>query len=119
MRIVRWSEPGGSSPRFGLLLDGMVADAGSAEDLGLPPGTGIEGLVGRGLPGLLDLEARAVVRKRHPLHETQLHAPISRPSKIICVGLNYRAHADEQNKKAPEKPRLFLKAPSAVIGPVD
>jgi len=97
----------------------MVADAGSAEDLGLPAGAGIEGLLGRGLPALLEFEARAVVRKRHPLAETQLHAPIARPSKIICVGLNYRAHADEQNKKAPEKPRLFLKAPSAVIGPTD
>jgi acylpyruvate hydrolase len=118
MRVVRWSEPG-SVARFGLLLDGMVADAGTAEELALPPDSGAEALLAKGLPALLDLEARAVVRARRPLAEVKLLSPLVRPSKIVCVGLNYRAHAEEQGKTAPETPRLFLKPSSAIVGPGD
>jgi len=39
------------------------------------------------------------------------------PSKIIGVGLNYRAHAAESNAEIPSEPLLFLKPPSAVVGP--
>lgn len=43
--------------------------------------------------------------------------PIERPGKIICVGLNYRGHAEEQGAKLPESPMLFAKWPTALIGP--
>jgi 2,4-didehydro-3-deoxy-L-rhamnonate hydrolase len=43
--------------------------------------------------------------------------PIERPSKIICVGLNYRDHAEEQGAPLPEAPLLFAKWPNALIGP--
>jgi 2-keto-4-pentenoate hydratase/2-oxohepta-3-ene-1,7-dioic acid hydratase in catechol pathway len=43
--------------------------------------------------------------------------PIARPSKIICAGLNYRDHADEQGLALPEQPLLFAKWPNALIGP--
>ncbi|MCC6737626.1 MAG: fumarylacetoacetate hydrolase family protein [Planctomycetia bacterium] len=46
-------------------------------------------------------------------------APVPRPPKIVAVGLNYRDHAAEQNKPAPEKPMLFSKASNIVIGPDD
>lgn len=49
--------------------------------------------------------------------EVRLLAPLPRPSKIIAVGLNYREHALEQGKDVPERPMLFAKFPSAVIGP--
>ena len=39
------------------------------------------------------------------------------PSKIICVGLNYREHIQELNQKIPEYPSHFLKPPSSIIGP--
>ncbi len=42
--------------------------------------------------------------------------PPSFPSKIVCVGLNYRDHAEEFSMEIPESPVLFLKPPSAVIG---
>jgi len=45
--------------------------------------------------------------------------PIERPQKIICVGLNYRDHAEEQGVDAPEKPILFAKWPNTLIGPGD
>jgi 2-keto-4-pentenoate hydratase/2-oxohepta-3-ene-1,7-dioic acid hydratase in catechol pathway len=43
--------------------------------------------------------------------------PIERPSKIVCVGLNYRDHAEEQGGDLPEAPLLFAKWPSSLIGP--
>ena len=43
--------------------------------------------------------------------------PIERPSKIVCVGLNYRDHADEQGAELPSAPLLFAKWPNALIGP--
>ncbi|RPG59710.1 MAG: FAA hydrolase family protein [Flavobacteriales bacterium TMED235] len=46
-------------------------------------------------------------------------APLSRPSKIVCVGLNYAQHAKESGMGVPEEPVLFFKATSAIIGPYD
>jgi 2-keto-4-pentenoate hydratase/2-oxohepta-3-ene-1,7-dioic acid hydratase in catechol pathway len=43
--------------------------------------------------------------------------PIERPGKIVCVGLNYRDHAEEQGAELPEEPLLFAKWPNALIGP--
>ena len=43
--------------------------------------------------------------------------PIDRPGKIVCVGLNYRDHAEEQGTEIPDAPLLFAKWPNALIGP--
>ncbi len=51
------------------------------------------------------------------LPRVQLLAPVLLPSKIVCVGLNYRDHALEQNKPLPEAPLLFSKAPSCLQAP--
>ena len=45
--------------------------------------------------------------------------PIERPGKIVCVGLNYRDHAEEQGAALPAEPLLFAKLPNALIGPGD
>ena len=45
--------------------------------------------------------------------------PIERPGKIVCVGLNYRDHAEEQGVELPNAPLLFAKWPNALIGPGD
>ena len=50
---------------------------------------------------------------------TRLGSPIKDPSKIICVGLNYRKHAIESGMQVPEEPVLFFKATSALCGPND
>jgi 2-keto-4-pentenoate hydratase/2-oxohepta-3-ene-1,7-dioic acid hydratase in catechol pathway len=47
---------------------------------------------------------------------SRFHPPVS-PTKIVAVGLNYRDHARERNKPLPREPMIFLKPPSAVIGP--
>jgi 2,4-didehydro-3-deoxy-L-rhamnonate hydrolase len=45
--------------------------------------------------------------------------PIPRPGKIVCVGLNYRDHAEEQGAELPQAPLLFAKYTTALIGPGD
>jgi 2-keto-4-pentenoate hydratase/2-oxohepta-3-ene-1,7-dioic acid hydratase in catechol pathway len=55
----------------------------------------------------------------YPLAAVRLLAPIPRPPKIICVGLNYRDHAIETNMAIPEVPTIFCKFPTSVIGPGD
>jgi 2-keto-4-pentenoate hydratase/2-oxohepta-3-ene-1,7-dioic acid hydratase in catechol pathway len=51
------------------------------------------------------------------LARTPLVAPIPRPPKVICIGLNYRDHAEESKMAIPEVPTVFAKFPTAVIGP--
>ena len=49
----------------------------------------------------------------------RLGAALARPSKIICVGLNYKDHAAETNAAIPTEPILFFKATTAIVGPND
>lgn len=49
----------------------------------------------------------------------RLGAPVPRPGLIVCVGLNYKDHADEQGDPYPPAPLLFCKAPGAACGPED
>lgn len=51
--------------------------------------------------------------------DTRLGAPVARPSKIICIGLNYADHAKETNATPPTEPVIFMKATSAICGPFD
>lgn len=53
----------------------------------------------------------------HPLTGVELLAPVERPRAIFGIGLNYLAHAREQGKEAPERPIVFQKLPSSVVGP--
>lgn len=54
-----------------------------------------------------------------PLAAVRLLAPIARPGKIICVGLNYADHAREQGIEPPDRPIFFLKSNNTIIGPND
>jgi 2-keto-4-pentenoate hydratase/2-oxohepta-3-ene-1,7-dioic acid hydratase in catechol pathway len=56
-------------------------------------------------------------REIHKPAEVRLLAPIPRPPKLICVGLNYRDHAEESKLPIPEVPTIFSKFPTAVVGP--
>jgi len=69
--------------------------------------------------GLLDGSPFSPFRRSEallPLNRVKLLAPIA-PNKIICVGHNYAAHAAERQAEAPQWPLIFLKPPTAVIGP--
>ncbi len=56
--------------------------------------------------------------RRHPLGSARLLCP-ALPTKIVCLGLNYRDHAKEMGKPIPQEPCLFMKPETAVIGPED
>ena len=51
--------------------------------------------------------------------DVRLGSPICRPSKIICIGLNYADHAKETNAPLPPEPVIFMKATTAIVGPYD
>ena len=54
-----------------------------------------------------------------PAHGQRFGPPVTNPSKIVCLGLNYHGHATEQNARLPKHPLLFAKAPSALAGHLD
>ena len=51
--------------------------------------------------------------------EVRLASPVARPSKIVCIGLNYADHAKETNAQIPKEPILFFKSTTALMGPND
>ena len=57
-----------------------------------------------------------ITNEEYNLSEVKLLSPCT-PSKIVCVGLNYRDHAQEMNDKLPNEPIIFIKPSTAVIGP--
>lgn len=71
----------------------------------------------RGLEERALRDARFADRYSVPLHGCDLLAPIPRPGKVLCLGLNYRDHAAESGAEAPAEPVIFSKASSSVIGP--
>lgn len=84
----------------------------------VPSGLPADELTRRGADALPDLE-RAAAEGREPLDAAglQLAAPIPRPGKILCVGLNYLRHAHETGMGVPSSPVLFSKFGNAVTGP--
>ena len=51
--------------------------------------------------------------------DVRLGSPMARPSKIVCIGLNYADHAKETNATPPTEPVIFMKATSSIVGPND
>jgi 2-keto-4-pentenoate hydratase/2-oxohepta-3-ene-1,7-dioic acid hydratase in catechol pathway len=60
--------------------------------------------------------AKARFAVRHPAATARLHAPVPDPSKIVCIGLNYRDHAIEGGKAIPTEPVVFAKFPNTLVG---
>ncbi|SEP11178.1 2-keto-4-pentenoate hydratase/2-oxohepta-3-ene-1,7-dioic acid hydratase (catechol pathway) [Mucilaginibacter gossypiicola] len=52
-------------------------------------------------------------------NEVRLGSPIARPSKLVCIGLNYADHAKETNAPLPPEPVIFMKSTTAIVGPFD
>lgn len=57
-----------------------------------------------------------ITNEVYGIEQVKLLSPVE-PTKIVCIGLNYRDHAEEFGKPIPAEPLLFLKPPSSVIGP--
>ena len=62
-----------------------------------------------------DLTQRSKVK----IADFRIGSPVARPTKVICVGLNYAKHAIESGMTPPPEPVIFMKAPDTVIGPND
>jgi 2-keto-4-pentenoate hydratase/2-oxohepta-3-ene-1,7-dioic acid hydratase in catechol pathway len=56
---------------------------------------------------------------RIAIADVRVAAPVARPTKIICIGLNYRKHAEETGAAFPTEPVIFMKAPDCLVGPFD
>jgi 2-keto-4-pentenoate hydratase/2-oxohepta-3-ene-1,7-dioic acid hydratase in catechol pathway len=113
MRLIRFGAPGREAPGL-LLRDGTRVDAsafGSEWDEGFLASDGLARLAawvrerGASLPRVPDAE--------------RLGPCVARPSKIVCIGLNYADHARETGARIPEEPVIFFKATTALCGPND
>jgi len=113
MKLFRFGPPGAEKP--GMIVDGVgrVDVSAFGEDYG-------EGFFGANGP-----ERLARFYRDHAAHcphvaaDARIAPAIARPSKIVCVGLNYRDHAAETGAQVPTEPVLFMKATSAIVGPYD
>jgi 2-keto-4-pentenoate hydratase/2-oxohepta-3-ene-1,7-dioic acid hydratase in catechol pathway len=112
MKLVTFERNGSSEP--GALLDDKVIGFKSA---GFPT---LLHLIQGGAEALERAKAFAAkppADATFPVATVRLLAPLSRPPKIICVGLNYRDHAAECNAEMPKVPTIFSKYTTAIIGP--
>lgn len=71
--------------------------------------------------GALERVARADISKLESVKfgADRIGAPLTRPTKLICVGLNYVKHIAETNSQTPAEPVIFMKAPDSFVGPND
>ncbi len=113
MRLIRCGAPGRERP--GVLLD----DGGRLDTSAFTRDYDESFFADGGVDGLRAwLSQHGDTAPRIPAGE-RLGPPIRRPSKIICIGLNFRDHAAESGMEVPREPVLFLKATSALCGPND
>ena len=63
--------------------------------------------------------ARVAAGDTAPFAGERIGAPFARPHQILCIGLNYRDHAEETGQAVPQEPILFTKAPNTLVGPND
>jgi 2-keto-4-pentenoate hydratase/2-oxohepta-3-ene-1,7-dioic acid hydratase in catechol pathway len=111
MRLLRIGEPGAERPA--VERDGRWFDARSVTDDfdgEFFAGGGVERLGAALAAGELPEVSRDGLR---------IGVPVARPGKVVCIGLNYRDHAEETGAAVPDEPVVFMKDPSTVIGPYD
>ncbi len=109
MKLVSFGPPGREEP--GVLLDDNTIYRLSSN---------LRELLKGGDDALRDLDTRirrgVTDAELVPAEGQRLGPPITNPSKIVCLGLNYHGHTSEQNARIPKRPLLFSKAPTALAG---
>lgn len=113
MKLVTFSDRRNARHHHAGVLDGEtvlgLTEAGLAKT--------ILGVVEEGPAALARIRAGMATAPRHALSEIVLEAPI-RPGKVLCSGINYKGHAEENpNAKMPTDPFFFAKLPTSVVGP--
>jgi 2-keto-4-pentenoate hydratase/2-oxohepta-3-ene-1,7-dioic acid hydratase in catechol pathway len=113
MKLFRFGEPGQERPGLLSPSAGRVDVSGFGEDYG-------EAFFGSdGMARLARWYHEHAAECPSVGADERVASPILRPSKIVCIGLNYRAHAEETGGKLPSEPMLFTKSSSALAGPYD
>lgn len=109
MKLIRFGEAGKEKP--GVLVQDLYYDASAfIQDYDEAF------FAGNGLTTLADL----IAGDKLPVAEVErLGCPVKRPSKIVCIGLNYIDHAKETGATPPSEPVIFFKSTTAIIGPND
>ena len=112
MKLIRWGNPG--QEKTGVIINDVKYDTSSfGEDYN-------EQFFGNDGLKRLDNFLTANEGKLRPVAEGErLAAPFARPSKILCIGLNYAKHAAETGAASPTEPILFMKSTSSLVGPND
>jgi 2-keto-4-pentenoate hydratase/2-oxohepta-3-ene-1,7-dioic acid hydratase in catechol pathway len=113
MKLIRFGDPGKEKPGVLLNDDVRVDVSGVFSDYD-------EEFFGRGgveaLRSWVQSNARAAP---HVAASVRLGPPVCRPSKIVCIGLNFRDHAAETKAEPPKEPVIFFKATTSLAGPND
>jgi len=112
MKLIRFGEFG--KEKSGVQIDGVNYDVSS---LGLNYDE--QFFENDGLSKLQEFVAKNAGQLPVVPAETRLGAPFVRPSKIVCIGLNYKDHAEETGSKIPAEPIIFMKSTTALVGPHD
>lgn len=112
MKLIRYGAAG--KEKTGVIIDGVKYDTSALggdyneaffEDNGL---------------ARLEEFVKANQNKLIPIGEDErIGSPVARPSKIVCIGLNYADHAHETNAKLPTEPVMFMKSSTSMVGPYD
>lgn len=113
MKLIRFGPSGEEKPGL-LTKDGERIDAS-----GFGQDWDESFLGGDGLARLEDWATQNLSSAPRVPESERLGAPIARPSKIICIGLNYEDHARESGHPVPKEPVMFFKATTAYCGPHD
>jgi len=113
MRLVTYTHGGSTLP-------GAIAANGDVVDLAVAglPTTMIELLA---LPDGIELARKAAKQASTTIHiaDVRIEAPVPRPGKVLAIGLNYRDHAEESGQPIPQRPVVFAKASTCIVGPGD
>ena len=113
MKLIRFGAPGAEKP-------GVLTPEGARLDVsGFGEDYGEDFFAGDGLNRLADWLRSNQANCPVVGEKVRLGAPVRRPSKIICVGLNYALHAKESGMDIPTAPVLFYKSTTAICGPFD
>ena len=113
MKLIRFGKSGEEKP-------GVELDSGKRIDVS-PFGEDFdENFFGSdGIERLKEWMGSTTAKLKEVAPETRLGPPIKKPSKIVCVGLNYAKHAQESGMALPMEPVLFFKSTTAIVGPYD
>lgn len=112
MKLIRWTN--GSKPATGIIINDEYFDTSSFGEDYNEEFFGNDGL--NRLQKFVESNKDKLPKLAKDIH---LASPVARPSKIICIGLNYADHAKETNAQVPKEPIIFFKSTTALIGPND